>query len=567
MMKLLAWLFAGVFALGFVAFKAGDVPKDVSCAGNVPVSSTLRGIRVASALGGMLHTFSRPVPEDDVRRTVQGTWKVLGTWASAFTAALRGQDAPDEVTAVETAYSKAQAARTDGCSPCPTVAGESGIPAGPVVAPVDAPVGAKFGARGLWARYHTGVDYRAGAGTPVRSVSAGRVVAAGPAGDWSGNRVAVQHAGGWTSMYSHLSKVSVSAGQSVTAGTVVGNVGSTGRAFGPHLHFEVYPAGVKPGDVYKAVDPLAWMAAQKTTTTTQVSVKKAAGFTAEQMTIAATANRVATQRGLPRSAVRTIIAAGLVESGLKNLSYGDRDSVGWLQQRPSAGWGTVAQIRQPAYAAGKFFDAMVKVAGWQSMPPGVLAQKVQVSAFPDRYAARLPETDRLLQNLSPDTSPLPPAACTQEPGASPANFSVGGVRTVTEPSTGVQYKIAIPSGPAGAAVSFALDQVGEPYVFGAAGPNSWDCSGLTAGAWGKAGVSMPHDADRQLHMFPSVVGKPPQPGDLWGHPGHVQMFLMTLPSGKALMVEAPRPGKNVQVVGEWMNPVPWKVRPSAGQSI
>jgi len=57
----------------------------------------------------------------------------------------------------------------------------------------------------------------------------------------------------------HMSRVSVEVGQKVAACDSVGAVGQTGRAFGPHLHFEVYPAGIEPGDVYKAVDPLPWL--------------------------------------------------------------------------------------------------------------------------------------------------------------------------------------------------------------------------------------------------------------------------------------------------------------------
>jgi len=130
------------------------------------------------------------------------------------------------------------------------------------VAPVPgAVVGAHFGEYGLWSRYHTGLDFRAAYGTPIRAVLPGVVLFAGNSGDWAGNHIAIRHAGAVTSMSSHMSSMVVHAGQSVSAGQVIGYVGQTGRAFGPHLHFELYPAGVKYGDVYKAIDPQPWLRA------------------------------------------------------------------------------------------------------------------------------------------------------------------------------------------------------------------------------------------------------------------------------------------------------------------
>lgn len=120
-------------------------------------------------------------------------------------------------------------------------------------------VGSKFGARGSWSSYHTGLDFRAAYGTQIYSVLPGVVVYAGSSGDWAGNHVAVRHVDGHTTMYSHMSRMAVSTGQTVQTGQVLGNVGETGRAFGAHLHFELYPNGVRYGDVYKAVDPTPWL--------------------------------------------------------------------------------------------------------------------------------------------------------------------------------------------------------------------------------------------------------------------------------------------------------------------
>jgi murein DD-endopeptidase MepM/ murein hydrolase activator NlpD len=129
------------------------------------------------------------------------------------------------------------------------------------VAPVPgAVVGAHFGEYGSWSRYHTGLDFRASYGTPIRAVKAGVVLYAGNSGDWAGNHIAIKHADGMTTMSSHMSSMAVRAGETVRGGQVIGYVGQTGRAFGAHLHFELYPAGVKYGDVYKAINPQPWLA-------------------------------------------------------------------------------------------------------------------------------------------------------------------------------------------------------------------------------------------------------------------------------------------------------------------
>jgi murein DD-endopeptidase MepM/ murein hydrolase activator NlpD len=130
------------------------------------------------------------------------------------------------------------------------------------VSPVPgAVIGAHFGQYGVWSRYHTGLDFRAAYGTPIRAVKAGVVLFAGNSGDWAGNHVAIRHGDGRTTMSSHMSSMAVRSGQTVRAGQVIGYVGQTGRAFGAHLHFELYPAGVRYGDVYKAINPQPWLAA------------------------------------------------------------------------------------------------------------------------------------------------------------------------------------------------------------------------------------------------------------------------------------------------------------------
>ena len=137
----------------------------------------------------------------------------------------------------------------------------SSIPSsGSAVSPVPgAVIGAYFGQYGLWSRYHTGLDFRAAYGTPIRAVKSGVVLYAGNSGDWAGNHVALKHADGMTTMSSHMSSIAVGSGQTVQAGQIIGYVGQSGRAFGAHLHFELYPVGVKYGDVYRAINPQPWL--------------------------------------------------------------------------------------------------------------------------------------------------------------------------------------------------------------------------------------------------------------------------------------------------------------------
>ncbi|HSA51980.1 MAG TPA: hypothetical protein VLH10_17970 [Yinghuangia sp.] len=123
-------------------------------------------------------------------------------------------------------------------------------------------------------------------------------------------------------------------------------------------------------------------------------------FDPGQAANAATMAAVAQARGLPERAVTIAIATSMQESKLYNITYGDRDSVGLFQQRPSQGWGTVEQIQDPVYAVGKFYDGLVKVEGYLDLPLTVAAQKVQRSAYPDAYAQHEPEAQALADALT-----------------------------------------------------------------------------------------------------------------------------------------------------------------------
>jgi len=113
---------------------------------------------------------------------------------------------------------------------------------------------------------------------------------------------------------------------------------------------------------------------------------------------------VAMRRALPQRASTIALATAIQESKLHNLDYGDADSLGLFQQRTSQGWGTEAQIMTPTYAAGKFFDALVKVPDWQSIPLAEAAQAVQRSAFPDAYTDWEPRATALAAALTGATA-------------------------------------------------------------------------------------------------------------------------------------------------------------------
>ena len=94
---------------------------------------------------------------------------------------------------------------------------------------------------------------------------------------------------------------------------------------------------------------------------------------------------IAVRRGLPARAASIALATAFQESKLHNLDYGDADSVGLFQQRPSQGWGTRSQLLDPVYATNAFYDALQKVDGYQDMRITEAAQKVQKSGYPEAY--------------------------------------------------------------------------------------------------------------------------------------------------------------------------------------
>lgn len=251
--------------------------------------------------------------------------------------------------------------------------------------------------------------------------------------------------------------------------------------------------------------------------------------------------------GLPQRAAIIAIATAYQESSLYNLPYGNSDSLGLFQQRPSQGWGAPAQIMQPAYAATAFYNALIQVPGWQNLPLTVAAQDVQHSAHRGAYAQWEPLATALV-----------------------ATFTGAAANCLTDNSHGIPASgvtqvpswFALPSGIPPAvvtAISYAVAQLGKPYVWGGTGPDGYDCSGLVMMAYQAAGISLPRTTFQQVHTGAPVYSIAQlRPGDLIftpgsdgtpADPGHVGMYI-----GSGLVISAPETGKPVMLTplnGYW----------------
>ncbi|GAB3587543.1 C40 family peptidase [Amycolatopsis endophytica] len=226
------------------------------------------------------------------------------------------------------------------------------------------------------------------------------------------------------------------------------------------------------------------------------------------------------QRDLAPRAWQIAIQAGMTESNMRNLDHGDRDSLGIFQMRPSMGWGTVAQLQDIPYQINKFYDVLLTVPDWDKQRPGASAQDVERSAFPERYHKWEPMAAHLVENLGQVEDMV---GCGESAGlALPANNA------------------------AAAAIQFALGEQGKPYVWGATGPNSYDCSGLMLRAYEAAGITLSRVSRDQYKNGAMLPVRDAQPGDLlfWAYdpsnPATIHHVAMYLGGGK--MVEAQQTG-------------------------
>lgn len=253
-------------------------------------------------------------------------------------------------------------------------------------------------------------------------------------------------------------------------------------------------------------------------------------LTGAQLSHATTIVAVGNHMGVPEPGWVIAIAAALQESRLRNLAYGDRDSLGLFQQRPSMGWGSPRQVTTPTYAATQFFDHLTAVPNWQRMSVTDAAQAVQRSGYPNAYAQHTRTARAIVA-------------------------AVSGIRCRPVPATtgtGNCATIQAATAAAMTAIEFACQQRGLPYVWGGDGPHhgnsGFDCSGLTQAAYEAAGVSLPRTADAQYHAGHRVPdGQPLLPGDLvyYGSPSHIRHVGLYIGNGK--MLNSPTFGQPVQI--------------------
>jgi hypothetical protein len=226
-------------------------------------------------------------------------------------------------------------------------------------------------------------------------------------------------------------------------------------------------------------------------TTAPLGSGTALALTAVQVQYASTINAVGLAKAVPDRARTVALATALQETGLRNLTTGHLDSVGLFQQRPSQGWGTAAQIMDPVYSAGIFYQRLLKVAGWASMSITEAAQAVQHSAYPDAYAKWEPAADTLrsaLSGPSPDllscragaTPPTtPPPDRTPLSGTSAATPALSQLLAAAEAELGGLTAMSVAADGRSADIAVAVDSLGA--ADSAAVLASWSVAHATGG--------------------------------------------------------------------------------------
>jgi hypothetical protein len=211
---------------------------------------------------------------------------------------------------------------------------------------------------------------------------------------------------------------------------------------------------------------------------------------------------VGRQLQVPERGQWVALATAMQESGLHTLDYGDRDSLGLFQQRPSAGWGSPQQVTDPVYAATQFYQHLVQIPGWEQMPLWQAAQSVQRSAFPTAYSKWENYAASLLADVGSNTGVQVSLAgtdvCAQRggatgPGAAPYTGGATGC-TQDDPTTG---------GCLTGATRHALDEVLRVFGGYSAGSMIQSTGCWDAHQWNP---SSDHPKGRACDFFPGSAG-------------------------------------------------------------
>jgi cell wall-associated NlpC family hydrolase len=281
---------------------------------------------------------------------------------------------------------------------------------------------------------------------------------------------------------------------------------------------------------------------------TAVAGGRTLSLTTEQITNAGTIIATGRRLNIPSRGLVVALATALQESVLRNLSGGHLDSVGLFQQRDA--WGTFAQRTDPATAATMFYTGgvagqpgLLDIPDWRRMSVTDAAQAVQRSAFPFAYAKWEPLATSLVRSVMGDVD----LGCD----------AVGA---------------ALPSGAVGDMLRVALAQQGDPYLWGATGPDFFDCSGLIVYAWRMAGYQLNVRTANQMYQIstPLRAGEE-RPGDLLfgdfngrvrGGAGHVMIVVRP-----GLAVQAPRSGDVVKLSRYTADGVEWRLGRLPGSAL
>ena len=187
------------------------------------------------------------------------------------------------------------------------------------------------------------------------------------------------------------------------------------------------------------------------------------------------------------------------------------------------------------------------------------AAQAQLKAQKDQVLAKIAEAQRLLNSLqAQQRAALLATQARARAAALAARASYSSYVRVSRSSVRASAPTVSASGRPAAALRYAFAHLGDPYVWGAAGPHAFDCSGLTMMAWRAAGVSLPHNAAMQYNSIRHVPMSQLQPGDLVFYLGlnHVGIYI-----GGGRIIDAPHPGSSVEIVGLYSMPIVGAGRP------